>query len=123
MKKKLKEKENKMSRNGEMHLSEMEFSSDYCDGSTDLELVNEFFETNDEPTTAGREYKGCAGGYPVRMPPYTFRLKEKVYEDNYGGAEWSNGFYDDNQLLGWPTDCRRTNYESGWTPRGSDEIN
>jgi hypothetical protein len=95
-----------MSRNGEMHLSEMEFSSDYCDGSTDLELVNEFFETNDEPTTAGREYKGCGGGYPVRMPPYTFRLKETVYDDNYGGPVWSNGFYDDNQLLGWPTDWR-----------------
>jgi len=93
-------------KNEEMKLSEMEFDFNYCDGSADLKLVNEFFETNDEPTTSGREYKGCGGGYPVRMPPYTFRLKEKVYDDNYGGPEWSNGFYDDNQLLGWPTDWR-----------------
>ena len=108
-----------MSRNGEMHLSEMEFSSDYCDGSTDLELVNEFFDITNEPTTTGRVYKGCAGGYPCESYPHKFGLKEKVYEDNYGGAEWSNGFYDDNQLLGWPTDCRRDEYSNDWTPRGS----
>ena len=89
-----------------MKLNELVFDTDHCDGSPNLNLVDEFFETNDEPTTFGREYKGCGGGYPVRMPPYTFRLKEKVYDDDYGGSETINGFYDDNKLLGWPTDFR-----------------
>ena len=102
-----------------MRLDELMFDTDYCDDSSNLNLVDEFFETNNEPTTTGRVYKGCAGGYPCESYPHKFGLKEKVYEDNYGGAEWSNGFYDDNQLLGWPTDCRRGEYSNDWTPRGS----
>ena len=114
-----------------MKLSEIVFDTNHCDESEslNLELVNEFFETNNEPTTNGREYKGWRGARdgtvdPCRFSPHTFGLMERVSDHTYWeGEKDGNGFYDDNKLLGWPTDCRRTNYESGWTPRGSDEIN
>jgi hypothetical protein len=129
MKEYLKEKENKMKRRNDMKLSEIVFDTGHCDESESLDLVNEFFETNNEPTTNGREYKGWRGASdgtvdPCRVSPYTFGLMERVSDHTYWeGEKDGNGFYDDNKLLGWPTDCRRTNYESGWTPRGSDEIN
>jgi len=97
----------KLNRNQEkMKLDEMTFEPNYCDDGSDLELINTFFETNNKPTVNGRKYKGVAGSCPSRVSPYTFRLKEKVYDDDYGGSEWSNGFYDDNKLLGWPTDYK-----------------
>ena len=116
---------NKIKEN-KMKLSEIVFDTNHCDESEslNLDLVNEFFETNNEPTTNGREYKGWRGARdgtvdPCRFSPHTFGLREQ--SDEYVGPY--DPYNDDNKLLGWPTDCRRTNYESGWTPRGSDEIN
>jgi hypothetical protein len=111
------------SKGNKMRLNELMFDTDY-DDSSNLNLVDEFFETNNEPTATGRVYKGCGGGYPCESYPHKFGLMERVSDHTYWeGEKDGNGFYDDNKLLGWPTDCRRTNYESGWTPRGSDEIN
>ena len=100
-----------------MRLNELMFDTDY-DDSSNLNLVDEFFETNNEPTTAGRVYKGCGGGYPCESYPHKFGLKEKP-DDDFKGPKWGNGFEDDNKLLGWPTDCRRGEYSNDWTPRGS----
>ena len=103
-----------------MRLDELMFDTDYCDDSSNLNLVDEFFETNNEPTTTGRVYKGCAGGYPCESYPHKFGLMERVSDHTYWeGEKDGNGFYDDNQLLGWPTDCRRGEYSNDWTPRGS----
>ena len=108
-----------------MKLSELVFEPNYSDDSLDLRLVNEFFETNNEPTTTGREYKGWRGVVdnddPCQSYPHNFGLMEKVHDHTYWeGERTGNGFYDDNKLLGWPTDCRRD--ENGWVyepPTGS----
>ena len=113
----MKEKLNKKGNN--MKLSELGFEPNYSDDSLNLELVNEFFETNNKPTTNGRTYNGNTGGHSERYP-HRFGLMEKVHDHTYWeGERTGNGFYDDNKLLGWPTDCRRDEYSNGWTPRGS----
>ena len=103
-----------------MKLNELVFDTDHCDGSPNLNLVDEFFETNDEPTTTGRVYKGAGGGYPREMYPHSFGLVERVSDHcpYWEGDLKSNGFYDYNKILGWPTDVREN--MNGWTPRGSD---
>tara|TARA_Y100000296_G_scaffold70694_1_gene85529 strand:+ start:413 stop:805 length:393 start_codon:yes stop_codon:yes gene_type:complete len=116
-------KENKMKRRNDMKLSEVVFDTDHCDESGSLNLVNEFFETNNEPTTNGREYKGWRGVSdgtvdPCRVSPYTFGLREQSDVDPYDPCN------DDNKLLGWPTDnkkYREGGNGTGWTRRGSDE--
>jgi hypothetical protein len=98
-----------------MKMNEMVFETDYSDDSLNLELVNEFFETNNEPTTNGRTYSGNTGGHSERYP-HRFGLKEKKDTD----CE----FYDDNKILGWPTDSKKYwegGNGTGWTRRGSDE--
>ena len=82
-----------------MRLDELMFDTDYCDDSSNLNLVDEFFDTTNEPTTTGRVYKGCAGGYPCESYPHTFglresSLKELVHED-------------ENYLVGYEPDCKR----------------
>jgi len=113
-------KENKMKRRNDMKLGEMVFDTDHCDESGSLNLVNEFFETNNEPTTNGREYKGWRGAMdgtvdPCRFSPHTFGLREQ--SDEYVGPY--DPYNDDNKLLGWPTDIREK--MGDWTPRGSGE--
>ncbi len=117
-------KENKMKRRNDMKLGEVVFDTDHCDESGSLNLVNEFFETNNEPTTNGREYKGWKGvsdtDEPCRVSPHTFGLREQSDVDPYDPCN------DDNKLLGWPID-NKIYWEGGndgvWTRRGSNEEN
>ena len=102
-----------MKRRNNMKLSELVFEPNYSDGGSDLELVNEFFETNNEPTTTGREYKGCGGGYPCETYPHSFGLREQ--SDMYVGPY--DVEKDDNKLLGWDSDRKDPNewYGGSWS--------
>ena len=75
MKEKLNKKGNKM------RLGELTFDTDYCDDSPNLTLVDEFFDTTNEPTTTGRTYTGVTGGHSQRHP-HTFGLMENVQSES-----------------------------------------
>ena len=84
-------------RKNKMILNEVVFDTDYCDDSPNLNLIDEFFETNNEPTTTGRIYKGAGGGYPREMYPHSFPLRELPLDEIV--------HEDENYLVGYEPDC------------------
>ena len=76
-------------------LNELEFET-LGNESPNLDLIDNFFQTHEEPVTSGRIYRG--GRYRYEKP-YTFGLRELPLDEITHN--------DDNHLVGYEPDCSK----------------
>lgn len=84
-------------------LNELEFET-LGNESPNLDLIDNFFQTHEEPVTSGRIYRG--GRYRYEKP-YTFGLRELPLDEITHS--------DDNHLVGYEPDCSKYMLYKGYT--------